>query len=210
MAQTVYVVDDNQSALQRNVLTLNEAGLKVIGYNTKPLEALAELESLEPDIICLDIIMPEMDGIEMYRKLSRSKPGSRIIFVTAMAMEHKFIGHFAESIGADRFLPKPLTIDNLRQALALPKAKPVQEALLSGHQPEAPLAEAPPVPAGAQQAEPESEQKPPAAPSAASQPRLSAEEEPQPSKEPASRLSEDREGGQGEHINPFGRDPKLL
>lgn len=189
MAQTVYVVDDNQSALQRNVLTLNEAGLNVIGYNTKPLAALAELESLEPDIICLDIIMPEMDGIEMYRKLSRSKPGSRIIFVTAMAMEHKFIGHFAESIGADRFLPKPLTLDNLRQALSLPQAKPVQEALPSG-QPEQSEHVAP------GHAEPE---QPPPAP--APQPVPQSVPESSPKSEPE---------GQGEHINPFGRDPKLL
>lgn len=199
MAQTVYVVDDNQSALQRNVLTLNEAGLKVIGYNTKPLEALAELESLEPEIICLDIIMPEMDGIEMYRKLSRSKPGSRIIFVTAMAMEHKFIGHFAESIGADRFLPKPLTIDNLRQALTLPQAKPVQEALPSG-QPE--------------QAAPESEhaepEQPPPTPAAAPKPVPEPAPRSVPESSSESRLSEDREGAQSDPINPFGRDPKLL
>lgn len=174
MTQTAYLVDDNTSALQHNIITFKQAGIEVVGYNHEPLVALSELQGLHatgksPDIICLDIIMPAMDGIELYRKLTAAKVPSRIVFVTALAAEGKFVGHFAKSIGGDKFLPKPLSVANLQQALALKPSTPPAEAEAK--------AEASP------------ETKPPPPPPA-------AEQKPQAN-------------GQGEHIDPYGRDPKL-
>lgn len=189
MAKTAYLVDDNTSALQHNIITCKNAGLEVVGYHQEPLVALAELQGLNatgkcPDIICLDIIMPEMDGIELYRKLTAAKLPSRIIFVTALAAEGKFVGHFAKSIGGEKFLAKPLTEASLKQALSLAPsqseaAPPAQEAK-QAEPPPPPQAKAQPEP---KQAKPQPEHKPERKP--------------------------DDQQGQGEHIEPYGRDPKL-
>lgn len=185
MNDTVYIVDDNTSALQHNIMTFKQAGIDVVGYNTDPIEALRELlafaDDARPDIVCLDIIMPAMDGIELYRKLAAAQPKWRIIFVTALAMEHKFVGHFAKSIGADKFLPKPLTFDNLQQALAAPLGAP--SAAADG--------------ATADSAAAASEAKPPVPPTA-----QSTDTQPQ-------QQAQAQQSGQGDHIEPFGRDPKL-
>lgn len=212
MAQTVYLVDDNASALQHNIITFKQAGIEVIGYTTDPMAALKELEAKtgkgSPDIICLDIIMPEMDGIELHRKLKALKPSWRIIFVTALAVEHKFVGHFAQSIGADKFLPKPLSVANLQQVLTHQEPADAQAAVAeAGAKAEAPAKPAtpPPPPAPAASTPPEAASTPPKAPSTPPPPPVPTAQ-PKPTAQPE---DSSPQTGQGEHIAPYGRDPKL-
>lgn len=192
MSKSVYIVDDNASALQHNIVTFKQSGIDVAGYSTDPLEALRELlaftDDKRPDIVCLDIIMPAMDGIELYRKLTAAKSGWRIIFVTALAMEHKFVGHFAKTIGADKFIPKPLSVDNLQQALAAPATAPEATSVAAD---------------SASGGAPKSSEAPPPTPPATPAPQRS---ETPSSQQPSSSTGA---SGQGDHIAPFGRDPKL-
>jgi len=105
-APRVVVVDDNP----RNV-KLVMAILKPTGYEVIPAyggrEALDVVAEKSPDLVILDVLMPEMDGFQVAREL-RSKPESRaipILMLTALRdLEDKVKGLEA---GADDFLTKP-------------------------------------------------------------------------------------------------------
>jgi two-component system chemotaxis response regulator CheB len=80
----VLVVDD--SAFMRRALTrlINEGrGLEVVGMASNGKEALRLVEEMKPDVITLDIEMPEMGGLELAERLMEIDSNIRVIFVTA-------------------------------------------------------------------------------------------------------------------------------
>jgi len=81
-------------------------------------EALKTASDFEPDLVLLDIMMPGMDGYEVCRRL-RENPSlsdTRIVMVTAKgALEDKVTGYEA---GADDFITKPFTEDNILETVA--------------------------------------------------------------------------------------------
>lgn len=107
----ILVVDD----VAQNVRLL-EAILAPRGYvvltATSGVEALAIIDSQQPDLVLLDVIMPGMDGYEVCRRLRESPPTSMlpVVMVTA-AQEHEKVR--AIEAGADDFITKPLNASEL-------------------------------------------------------------------------------------------------
>jgi len=103
MSKTIMVVDDEKRLVSLVESYLSQEGYRVVSaYNGK--EALTVARREKPDLIVLDVMMPEMDGYEFMRK-HRSDSNTPIILLTARVDdEEKVIGL---EVGADDYMTKP-------------------------------------------------------------------------------------------------------
>lgn len=109
------IVDDEPLAVERmQLLCADNAALRLVGTANDGGTALRLIDALSPDLILLDIAMPEIDGIEVASRLAaRGGPGPAIIFVTAFdrfAIE-------AFDLEAVDYLLKPVAADRLARAV---------------------------------------------------------------------------------------------
>ncbi len=106
MADKILVVDDDMDSLKLIGLTLQRQGFEIAAANTGK-QALEKAVSESPDLIILDVMMPDMDGTEVCRRL-RAEPTTRtisIIMFTAKSMVDDKVAGF--EAGADDYLTKP-------------------------------------------------------------------------------------------------------
>ena len=112
---TILVVDDEATLVETLGYNLRREGHEVITASTG-LEALEKARALAPNLIILDIMLPEMDGFEVCRRL-RQQIDTPILMLTARDEEvDKVVGL---ELGADDYLTKPFS---LRELLARVKA----------------------------------------------------------------------------------------
>lgn len=78
-------------------------------------EALELVEKHTPDVVTMDLTMPEMDGVESIRRIIRTAPRTRILVVSALADKATAIE--ALSLGANGFLLKPFTVEEINKAI---------------------------------------------------------------------------------------------
>jgi two-component system, OmpR family, response regulator ChvI len=102
---TVAVVDDDQDILDLVETALEMEGHQVITFDSGPA-ALAALRANSPDLVILDIKMPDMDGMELLRQL-RLKSRIPVIFLTGKLDEVDEL--LALKLGADDFIRKPFS-----------------------------------------------------------------------------------------------------
>jgi two-component system chemotaxis response regulator CheB len=104
----VLVVDD--SAFARKVLTeiLRGAGLDVVGIARDGLEALEQIAELKPDVITLDLVMPNLDGIGVLQALP--KENTPRVVVVSMSHEESELGVEALQRGATTVVQKPTAL----------------------------------------------------------------------------------------------------
>ena len=102
---TVVIVDD--SGMSRKILRdiLEEAGYAVLAEATDGLEGVLAYKTYYPDIITLDITMPNMDGTEALKEIKAYDTNAKVIMITAAGQQHKVIE--ALKLGAKRFITKP-------------------------------------------------------------------------------------------------------
>ncbi|MDP5252795.1 MULTISPECIES: DNA-binding response regulator [unclassified Vibrio] len=106
----VLVVDDSPESLGMLNATLNQAGLTVL-VALSGLQALAITKKVQPDVVLLDAIMPEMDGFDTCVKLKEQLPSTPIIFMTGLNDSKHVIRGF-ESGGTD-YITKPVNPDEV-------------------------------------------------------------------------------------------------
>jgi two-component system chemotaxis response regulator CheY len=111
----VMVVDD--SSVVRRVLStiLTKLGHKVVRTASTGTEAVIAYKACNPDVVIMDITMPEMDGIEATEIIVASYPDARIIVATSHAEQDVVIK--ARSAGAKSYILKPTDADKLRATL---------------------------------------------------------------------------------------------
>jgi two-component system response regulator FixJ len=80
--ETVYLLDDDSSILKSTGRLLDSAGWKVETF-TDPIEFLERASLHCPDVAVIDILMPEMNGLEVQTRLQRVSPSTRVIVLTA-------------------------------------------------------------------------------------------------------------------------------
>jgi two-component system chemotaxis response regulator CheY len=102
----VLVVDD--SAFMRNILKrilspTNKYIVVAEAGNGK--EAIQKVEELQPDLISMDIVMPEIDGISATKTIKEKFPNIKVVMCTSVDQEQKMIG--AVNAGADGYIVKP-------------------------------------------------------------------------------------------------------
>jgi NarL family two-component system response regulator LiaR len=85
------LVADDHIIVRRGIRALleTEPNIEVAGEAENGLEAVAEAERLQPDVILMDLVMPEMDGIEAIRRITASQPEARILVLTSFAADDK-------------------------------------------------------------------------------------------------------------------------
>ncbi|MCI0441836.1 response regulator, partial [bacterium] len=130
MNERILIVDDTPANIQTLSGILKEKGYQ-LSVATNGKQALQVLEKVRPDLILLDVMMPEMDGFEACRQIKKSESLSDIpiIFLTAKTDTADIVSGF--EIGAVDYVAKPfnpsellarinthLTIDQLRRSLA--------------------------------------------------------------------------------------------
>jgi two-component system chemotaxis response regulator CheB len=104
----VLIVDD--SALMRNLISKmveETPGLAVVGTAMNGKFALQKIPSTQPDVICLDIEMPEMNGIEFLREWRKQALGIPVIILSSVAEKGAAVTMEAISLGANDFIQKP-------------------------------------------------------------------------------------------------------
>ncbi len=116
MPITTYIVDDEAQARERMDYLIKQFlsdELEIIGQSGKPLEALEQIPKLSPQLLFLDVEMPQMTGLELAKQLQNKGFKGKMIFVTAY--DHYSI----KAIRANAFdyLLKPVDVDELKQAI---------------------------------------------------------------------------------------------
>lgn len=108
LRKTILVVDDEPDIVEVITYNLEREGYKAIGL-TESSAVLDKVQSLRPDLIILDVMMPDIDGFELCRQLRRSSELASIpiIFLTARAGEvDQIVGL---ELGGDDYIVKPVS-----------------------------------------------------------------------------------------------------
>ncbi|MBC7116756.1 MAG: response regulator [Pseudothermotoga sp.] len=115
MAKRVLIVDD--AAFMRMLLKdiITKAGYEVAGEAANGVEAVEKYKELKPDVVTMDITMPEMDGITAIKKIKEIDPNAKIIVCSAMGQQAMVIE--AIQAGAKDFIVKPFQHSRVIEAL---------------------------------------------------------------------------------------------
>lgn len=111
----VLIVDDASFIRLALKTMLEKHGFEVVGEAENGAIGVKKYEQLQPDLITMDITMPEMTGIEALKAIKQMNPKAKVVMVSAMGQE-SFV---KEAIinGASHFLIKPLVEDNVINTL---------------------------------------------------------------------------------------------
>ena len=115
MAKNILICDDAafMRMMIKDILTKN--GYNVVGEAENGLNAVEKYTETKPDLVLMDITMPEMDGIQALKKIKELDSGATVIMCSAMGQQAMVI----ESIqaGAKDFIVKPFQADRVIEAV---------------------------------------------------------------------------------------------
>jgi two-component system chemotaxis response regulator CheY len=94
---------------------LSQAGFTVVGEAENGKQAVEKYQQLKPDLVTMDIIMPEMGGIEAVKKITQMDPGARILMCSAMGQQA--LVQEALQAGARDFVVKPFQPSRVLEAV---------------------------------------------------------------------------------------------
>ena len=115
MGRRVLICDD--ALFMRTMLAeiLEQSGFEVVGQAQTGAEAVARYRDLQPDLVTMDIIMPEMGGIEAVKKITQMDPSARILMCSAMGQQA--LVQEALQAGARDFVVKPFQPSRVLEAV---------------------------------------------------------------------------------------------
>lgn len=113
---TVLIADDHPVVRQglRTFLDLQE-GVSVVGEAATGAEAVAMVEELLPDVVLMDLVMPDLDGIEAARRIRDLSPTTKVIVLTSYAEDEKIFP--AIKAGAAGYLLKDVEPDEIADGI---------------------------------------------------------------------------------------------
>lgn len=109
------IVDDSNVIRRKVARSQNNERFQVVGSASNGRKAVEGLDVWKPDVVTMDLTMPEMDGLECIAALVARQPDIRILVVSAL--KDKATGIQALQLGARGFLCKPFSEDELSRAL---------------------------------------------------------------------------------------------
>ncbi|MEK3734580.1 MULTISPECIES: response regulator [Paenibacillus] len=115
MANRILIVDDAafMRMMIRDILVKN--GFEVVGEAQDGAQAVEKFKELRPDLITMDITMPEMDGIAALKEIKKTDPNAKVIMCSAMGQQAMVID--AIQAGAKDFIVKPFQSDRVIEAI---------------------------------------------------------------------------------------------
>lgn len=111
----ILIVDDAafMRMMIKDILTKN--GYEVVAEATNGVEAVELYKSHQPDLVTMDITMPEMDGIEAVKQIKAVNPAAKVIMCSAMGQQSMVMD--AIKAGANDFIVKPFQADRVLEAV---------------------------------------------------------------------------------------------
>ncbi len=115
MAKNILIVDDAafMRMMIKDILTKN--GYNVAGEAENGAKAVEKYNELKPDLVLMDITMPEMDGIQALKKIKEGDGGAMVIMCSAMGQQAMVIE--AIQAGAKDFIVKPFQAERVLEAV---------------------------------------------------------------------------------------------
>ena len=116
MAHKILIVDDAafMRMMIKDILTKN--GYQVVGEAADGAQAIEKYKECTPDLITMDITMPEMDGITALKEIKKVNPNVKVIMCSAMGQQAMVID--AIQAGARDFIVKPFQADRVLEAIS--------------------------------------------------------------------------------------------
>ena len=115
MAKGILIVDDASfmRMMIKDILTKN--GFEVIGEAENGAKAVEKYKELNPELVIMDITMPEMDGIQAVKEIKKINGEARVVMCSAMGQQAMVIE--AIQAGAKDFIVKPFQADRVVEAV---------------------------------------------------------------------------------------------
>ena len=115
MSRTVLICDD--AIFMRTMVgdILRQAGYQVVGEAETGAQAVEQYLALKPDLVTMDIVMPDMGGIDAVREIVRQDPNARIVMCSAMGQQAMVVE--AMQAGAKDFVVKPFQPSRVLEAV---------------------------------------------------------------------------------------------
>lgn len=115
MAKRILIADD--AAFMRMMLKdiLTKGGYEIAGEAADGNEALAKYKEVKPDLVTMDITMPNCDGIQSLKMIKAADPGANVVMCSAMGQQAMVIE--AIQSGAKDFIVKPFQADRVLEAI---------------------------------------------------------------------------------------------
>lgn len=115
MANGILIVDDASfmRMMIKDILTKN--GFTILGEAENGLKAIEKYKELNPDLVIMDITMPEMDGIQAVKEIKKINSNAKVIMCSAMGQQAMVIE--AIQAGAKDFIVKPFQADRVVEAV---------------------------------------------------------------------------------------------
>lgn len=111
------LITDDQAIVRKGIraLLMTEPDIEIIGEAENGREAIKKVETLQPDVVLMDLMMPEMDGIEAIRQITAKNVKARILVLTSFATDDKVFP--AVKAGALGYLLKDSSPEELVEAI---------------------------------------------------------------------------------------------
>lgn len=113
------IVDDSPRMRAELKQLLSRLGWQIVGEGENGMEALELVRTLRPDLMTLDVIMPEMDGIECYRHMRQMENPPRCLMITVLASEPRVLSAYEGEIYPEHFMKKPVTEKELKDKIEM-------------------------------------------------------------------------------------------
>jgi len=115
MSNKILVVDDASfmRMMIKDILTKN--GFEVVGEAENGAKAIEKFKELQPDLVIMDITMPEVDGIQAVKEIKKIAPDAKVVMCSAMGQQAMVIE--AIQAGAKDFIVKPFQADRVLEAV---------------------------------------------------------------------------------------------
>ena len=112
MAKRILIVDDDKAIAEILAIELKELGYET-EYIGDGVEALNKVHALAPDLIILDVMLPQMDGFKVCRLLKFDRNFCKIPIILFTSLSEEANGKTGDEVGADAYFPKPFDMAKL-------------------------------------------------------------------------------------------------
>ncbi len=111
----ILIVDDSNFLRSSLKSILEKLQFEVVGMAENGLTAITRYKELKPDVVLIDMIMPQMGGLECLRLLKKIDPNANAVMVSSMSTQETVMSCLKE--GAKHYILKPFDADKVKQVM---------------------------------------------------------------------------------------------